>query len=155
VTPRAKHASSGRARDTTPTFYDAVWSLVRRVPRGRVVSYGQVATWLGSPRAARAVGYAMFNVNDPAVPWQRVVNGKGEISIGGALDRPELQRALLEAEGVSVDAAGRLDFGRFGWAPERRVLRSVASSAVAMRAVLSAGDGRPVRRATARGRRRR
>lgn len=98
----------------SPSFYEAVWALVRRVPRGKVVTYGQVASWLGSPRAARAVGYAMFNVHDPDVPWQRVINSQGRISIGGALHRPELQRQLLEAEGVDFDAEGRVDLKRHG-----------------------------------------
>lgn len=99
-------------------FYEAVWDLVRQVPRGRVVTYGQVATWLGSPRAARAVGYAMFNVKDPDMPWHRVINAKGEVSIGGHLHRPDLQRGLLEAEGVGFDASGRVDLRRYGWAPQ-------------------------------------
>lgn len=85
------------------------------------MSYGQVATWLGSPRAARAVGYAMFNVQGDDVPWQRVVNSRGEISVGGALHRPELQRALLEAEGVEFGQGGVIDLGRFGWIPPARL----------------------------------
>lgn len=100
-----------------PSFYHDVWRLVRRVPKGRVVTYGQVATWLGSPRAARAVGYAMFNVRDGRVPWHRVVNAKGEISVGGALHRPELQRELLTQEGVAFDAQGRVDLTRHAWRP--------------------------------------
>jgi methylated-DNA-protein-cysteine methyltransferase-like protein len=97
------------------TFYQAVWNLVRTVPRGRVVTYGQVATWLGSPRAARAVGYAMFSVREADVPWQRVVNHQGRISIGGALHRPERQRELLEQEGVELDASGRIDLEEYRW----------------------------------------
>ncbi len=100
-----------------PSFYQAAWALVKQVPRGRVVTYGQVATWLGSPRAARAVGYAMFNVADESIPWHRVINAKGEISVGGHLHRPELQRQLLEAEGVRFDANGRLDLARYLWHP--------------------------------------
>jgi methylated-DNA-protein-cysteine methyltransferase-like protein len=102
------------------TFYEAAWDLVRTIPRGRVVTYGQVAGWLGRPRAARAVGYAMFNVRDADVPWQRVINHKGEISVGGHLHRPALQRQLLEEEGVELDAQGRIDLARFGWQPRRR-----------------------------------
>ena len=99
------------------SFYESVWTLAKRIPSGRVVSYGQLAGWLGNPRAARAVGYAMFNVPDDSVPWQRVINARGEISVGGHLHRPELQRRLLEAEGVEFDARGRIDFRCFGWTP--------------------------------------
>jgi methylated-DNA-protein-cysteine methyltransferase related protein len=104
-----------RRQTDSPTFYEAAWDLARRIPSGRVVSYSQIATWLGSPRAARAVGYAMFNVKDEDVPWHRVINAKGEISIGGATHRPELQRRLLESEGVRFDARGRVDLRAFGW----------------------------------------
>ena len=110
------------------SFYERVWEVVRRVPRGKVVTYGQVATWLGSPRAARAVGYAMFNApDDPnnvrkAVPWHRVINSKGEISEGGAPHRALLQRQLLEAEGVVLDATGRVDLRIWGWKPQWEAL---------------------------------
>ena len=100
------------------TFYELVWALARRIPSGRVVAYGHLAGWLGKPRAARAVGYAMFNVPDESVPWQRVINARGEISVGGHLHRPELQRRLLEEEGVEFDSQGRVDFRRFGWTPQ-------------------------------------
>lgn len=96
------------------SFYKSVWALVKKVPRGKVVTYGQVATWLGSPRAARAVGYAMFNCEDAKVPWHRVVNAKGEISIGGHLHRPGLQRDLLEREGVEF-VGERIDLATYGW----------------------------------------
>jgi methylated-DNA-protein-cysteine methyltransferase related protein len=109
----------------TPTFYDAVWALVRQVPRGRVVTYGQVATWLGSPRAARAVGYALFNVDDPGVPWHRVVNAKGEISIGGQLHRPDLQEKLLKNEGVRFNPQGAVNLERYGWRPTKLPRRAV------------------------------
>ncbi|MFM1921956.1 MAG: hypothetical protein RLZZ303_3590, partial [Candidatus Hydrogenedentota bacterium] len=83
-----------------PNFYEAVYKLVRDIPRGRVMTYGQIATILGVPRAARAVGYALRGCSDPRVPWQRVINRQGEISGKGAGERPLLQRELLEEEGV-------------------------------------------------------
>lgn len=100
-----------------PTFGDRVFALVRRVPRGRVVSYGAVAAMLGSPRAARGVGQALSGLPaDSDVPWWRVVNRNGEISIKGPT--PGLaarQRALLERERVKFDRKGRIDWERFGW----------------------------------------
>ena len=97
--------------------YEAVWALVRTIPSGRVMTYGQVATLLGSPRGARQVGFAMFYAGLTDVPWHRVVNARGEISPGGHPDRPAVQRALLEAEGVAFDADGRIDLQRYGWRP--------------------------------------
>lgn len=100
------------------TFRDRVLHVVRQVPPGRVVTYGQVALWAGSPRAARQVGAVLFGLReaDGDVPWQRVVNGKGGIStykVGGG----ELQTALLRSEGVEVGERG-IDLRRWGWAPE-------------------------------------
>ncbi len=82
------------------------------------MTYGQIATLLGTPRAARAVGYAMFFCKDDSVPWQRVINAKGEISLGGHVDRPLLQRELLLAEGVEFTADGRIALKRHLWWPE-------------------------------------
>src|SRR3954470_19697984 len=90
--------------------------VVSRIPRGRVATYGQVARLAGLARQARLVGYAMHAL--PAgtrVPWQRVVNAKGEISLPG--QSAARQRNLLEAEGVRFDARGRIDLDRFLWRP--------------------------------------
>jgi methylated-DNA-protein-cysteine methyltransferase related protein len=98
------------------SFSERVYSLVCRVPRGRVVSYGGVAALLGHPRAARGVGQALHALPDGAdVPWWRVVNRHGEISIRGIPHGARLQRTLLESEGVRFDSAGRIDWRRFGW----------------------------------------
>jgi len=97
-------------------FAGAVRTLVCAVPRGRVTSYGAVAALLGSPRAARGVGWALAALPDDAdVPWWRVVNRNGEVSIKGAPGMPALQRALLEGEGVVFGPDGRIDLARFGW----------------------------------------
>lgn len=104
--------------DSVPSIYTAVWALVRQIPPGRVTTYGQIATLLGTPRAARAVGYAMFFVRGGDVPWHRVINAKGMISLGGETDRPMLQRDMLAAEGVTFDGEGRVDLKALLWAPE-------------------------------------
>lgn len=97
-------------------FTARVYRTVRKVPPGRVVSYGGVAALLGQPRAARGVGQALHALPEGSdVPWWRVVNRNGEISIRGIVHGPQLQRALLEAEGVHFDRAGRIDWKRFGW----------------------------------------
>lgn len=102
-----------------PNFYEAVYTLVRDIPRGRVMTYGQIATILGVPRAARAVGYALRGCTDPRVPWQRVINSKGEISGKGAGERPLLQRELLEKEGIAFNESGACDLKRFRWEPKK------------------------------------
>lgn len=99
-------------------FYEAVYHIVRQIPRGRVMTYGQIATLLGSPRAARAVGYAMHasgGLDD--VPWQRVINHQGRISAHTEVERPLLQRKLLEAEGVVFDEADACDLAKYRWEP--------------------------------------
>lgn len=95
-------------------FFERVYALVRQVPVGRVVTCGQVARALGSPGAARTVGWAMRAC--PAdVPWHRVVNGQGAVSARGRLLSASVQRALLEEEGVEFDYRGCVDLTQNGW----------------------------------------
>ena len=82
-------------------FYQAVYKLVRTIPPGRVATYGQVAATLGKPRGARLVGWAL-NVCPTDVPWQRVINRKGMISIENLRVSKDLQAELLKQEGVKV-----------------------------------------------------
>jgi len=95
------------------TFFARVYALVRKTPRGRVVTYGQVARALGAPGAARTVGWAM-RVCPDQVPWHRVVNARGEISLRPATGYHE-QRVRLKAEGVRFDRAGRIDLNKYGF----------------------------------------
>jgi methylated-DNA-protein-cysteine methyltransferase related protein len=107
------------AHETAANFYERVYALVRQVPPGRVVTYGQVAALLGSPQAARAVGYALRVLPDGAdVPWQRVINHQGRISPRYPAVGPMLQRVLLEAEGIGFDADDSIDLARYRWHPE-------------------------------------
>lgn len=102
--------------------YERIWAVVRRVPAGRVATYGQVATLAGLDGHARQAGYAMHALPERTdVPWHRVVNARGEVSPRSSSDSHELQRMLLEAEGVEFDERGRIDLGRFRWEERGRV----------------------------------
>lgn len=87
-------------RVVTKGFHARVYAVVHTVPAGFVTTYGDVAAALGSPRVARHVGWALAALEDESVPWHRVINAKGEISGRGELERADLQRTLLELEGV-------------------------------------------------------
>ncbi len=98
------------------TFYDSVYAYVLAVPRGKVVTYGQVALELGAPAAARAVGYALHNLAvSSEVPWWRVVNATGTISLGSRGAAADEQRSRLEAEGVRFNLEGRIRLREFRW----------------------------------------
>ena len=112
-----KKTSTVRQRyDAPKNFYEAVYRLVLRIPSGRVMTYGQIATLPGTPRGARAVGYAMRACPE-GLSWQRVINAQGKISIKGELERPMLQRMLLEAEGVVFDGEGACALEELRWEP--------------------------------------
>ena len=101
--------------------WSPVYRVVKRIPEGRVSTYGQVAALAGMPRAARQVGYALNALSgDEDVPWHRVINAKGEISARGEHEYADLQRSLLEAEGVDFDRRGRTDLETYGWKPRVR-----------------------------------
>lgn len=105
-----------RSRHRGLAFYGAVYALVRQVPRGRVTTYGHVAALMGKPRAGRTVGWALHALpEDSDVPWQRVINARGGISIWKVGVPAELQQALLEAEGVEFRPNGTVDLKRWGW----------------------------------------
>jgi len=111
-----------RASTGPPPFYRLVYRLVRRVPRGRVVTYGQVAAILGQPRGARAVGMALGALRGPLldlVPWQRVINAAGRCSHRDGF-WADTQRELLEGEGVRFDRHGKMDLRRSRWKGPRR-----------------------------------
>src|SRR5581483_5888883 len=96
-------------------FQDAILRVVRTVPVGKVVSYGQVAAYVGMPRAARQVGWAMRSMEGtPDFPWWRVLNNAGRITIkGNQFNTAQLQKELLEAEGIEINQAFELNIERY------------------------------------------
>jgi methylated-DNA-protein-cysteine methyltransferase-like protein len=101
-------------------FYPRVYAMVRRVPFGRVTTYGSIAFALGRPQWARQVGWALAALPDEHasdVPAHRVILASGRLSPGFAFGVPGVQRALLEEEGVEFDAQGRVPLARYLWEP--------------------------------------
>jgi methylated-DNA-protein-cysteine methyltransferase-like protein len=101
-----------------PSYYDDVYELVKRIPRGRVTTYGRVAQMSPVPRGARGVGWALAGLGPEQareVPWWRVINAAGRISNEF---NAVLQRELLEAEGVVFDERGYVDLVRYLWQGE-------------------------------------
>lgn len=98
--------------------YQRIYTVVRRIPRGRVATYGQVAQLAGLPGHARQVGYALHALpSGSGVPWQRVINARGEVSVLAVRGAELSQRFRLEAEGVEFDIRGRVALSEFGWRP--------------------------------------
>ncbi|MBN1781718.1 MGMT family protein [bacterium] len=95
-----------------------IYEAVRRVPRGRVATYGQIAKMAGMPGQARLVGYALHALPETMdVPWHRIINAKGEISLLPDPDSSLTQRMLLESEGIVFDARGRVALDRYVYRP--------------------------------------
>jgi methylated-DNA-protein-cysteine methyltransferase-like protein len=98
--------------------YARIYAVVRRIPPGRIATYGQVAALAGMPGQARQVGYALHALpDDQAVPWHRVINARGRLSTRAEPFEESIQRQLLEREGLSFDPSGRTDLERYRWKP--------------------------------------
>lgn len=101
-------------------YADRVFAVVRQVPRGKVATYGQIARLIGAPRSARYVGYALRGNPSPGqdaddIPCHRVVFKDGRMASGFAFGGEEVQRSMLQEEGVAFDDEGRVLMGRFQW----------------------------------------
>jgi len=101
--------------------YERIYRVVRRIPRGRVATYGQVALLADLGGHARQVGYALHALRpETALPWHRVLNAQGRISARSQPGADRLQRQLLEGEGVPFDERDRIDLTRYRWKPRAR-----------------------------------
>jgi methylated-DNA-protein-cysteine methyltransferase-like protein len=113
-----------KAKGTAGTFFQQrVLEIIRAIPRGSVLTYGQVAALADTPRAARQVGRILYFYGE-SVPWQRVVNHYGGLStykVGSG----ERQRALLEEECVSFRADGTIDLKRYQWRPSLKIIKKL------------------------------
>ncbi len=97
------------------TVFERIYDVVKKIPQGRVATYGQVATLAGNPRWARVVGYALHNNPSPgAIPCHRVVNREGRVATGFAFGGGETQRKHLEKEGIVFEPDGHIDLAKFG-----------------------------------------
>ena len=103
--------------------YEAIWEAVRKIPHGRVASYGQIATIAGLDGHARMVGYALHALKPQHdVPWHRIVNAQGKISLPGPNARR--QRARLEAEGVKFLPSGKIDMKIYAVDPNEKARKT-------------------------------
>lgn len=101
-----------------PKLYDIIYTVIRQIPAGKVASYGQISRIVGRC-SAQMIGFALAALgrqpNAEDVPWQRVVNAKGRISPHGYGFGTNMQRVLLEEEGIVFNLEGEIDFDKFGW----------------------------------------
>ena len=98
-----------------PVTYQKIYTIVKKIPRGKVATYGQIAHLVGIPSQPRRIGYALSALNeDSNVPWQRVINAQGKISPRPFSDR---QRTLLEKEGIIFTEGSQIDLQKFQWEP--------------------------------------
>jgi methylated-DNA-protein-cysteine methyltransferase-like protein len=110
------------------SFFKRVYQVVRQIPPGRVATYGQIARLVGEPHGARTVGWAMRASSDPDIPWHRVLNAQGRISAAETRIESELQRVLLEEEGILFDEHGRVDLAAYQWEAPPHLADRLASN---------------------------
>ncbi|PYS52468.1 MAG: cysteine methyltransferase [Acidobacteria bacterium] len=115
---RVRKLEADRVTQESAGYRERVFEIVRRIPVGRVMTYGQIADILGEGYTPRTVGFVMHAADEETTPWQRVINSQGACSTGRVILPPDKQQRMLEAEGVEFDARGRCDLGRYRWTPE-------------------------------------
>ncbi len=99
-------------------YRERVYEIVRQIPVGRVMTYGQIAEILGEGYTARTIGYVMHAANTEIVPWQRVINSQGGCSTGKILLPYNIQQKILEEEGIEFNEKGRCKLDEYRWYPE-------------------------------------
>jgi len=113
-------------REPDRQYRERVFRIVRRIPRGRVMTYGQIAYMLGEGYTPRTVGFVMHGADD-RTPWHRVINSQGRCSTMGIVLPPDKQQRMLENEGVTFDKNGRCDLEKLIWKPRRASVTRRAS----------------------------
>ncbi|HVG18090.1 MAG TPA: MGMT family protein [Blastocatellia bacterium] len=146
-----------RAEKYEQTF-EKIYRLVLRIPRGRVMTYGQIARLLEDRYSPRLVGWAMHATpqDDRNIPWHRVINSQGGISTGRVIiQEPQLQRWMLEAEGVVFDERGHCDLSVYQWSPSAnrsRARKRPAADSKATRGCAAADGGKAAKKTSPAGR---
>jgi methylated-DNA-protein-cysteine methyltransferase related protein len=111
-------------------YRERVYKVVRRIPRGRVMTYGQLAYILGEGYTPRTVGFVMHGADERKTPWQRVINSQGRCSTGRIVLPSDKQQRMLEREGVKFDSGGRCDLETYLWHPdEEKIEKAEAAKA--------------------------
>jgi methylated-DNA-protein-cysteine methyltransferase-like protein len=125
-TGRSAGSVTRRPNEAYEKVFEKIYRLVMRIPRGRVMTYGQIARLLEERYSPRLVGWAMHATphDERNIPWHRVINSQGAISTGRViLHEPELQRLMLEAEGIVFDHRGHCDLAVFQWSPRQKAAK--------------------------------
>ena len=120
---KADQAKQNRTAKGYEQVFEKIYRMVLRIPRGRVMTYGQIARLLEDRYSPRLVGWAMHATpqDERNIPWHRVINSRGGISTGRIIiQEPQLQRLMLEAEGVVFDERGHCDLSLYQWSPRQR-----------------------------------
>lgn len=109
----AESPKPSREKVDAPGYRERVYDIVRRIPAGRVMTYGQISNMLGEGYTPRTVGYVMHASGEENVPWQRVINSQGACSTGRVVLPTDMQQRILESEGIQFDSRGRCDLNEY------------------------------------------